>query len=197
MSDYQLYVPSPEGYQVFLDNLKKHNHAWLEREKALLSEFSSSRENTDEKVVRARAKKLNSSYGTRIPEVELNEIVERILRQGFDEKLDRGSLELINELMRVPSGRTKSKTIDHFSFATKYCHHCRPDVYPIYDSVNARVLSVYFGYKGDRDYVEYIECFKSFCSCIGLEYAKLQGGEGFYIDKYIQAIGRDRQLLFQ
>lgn len=195
MPDYQLYVPSAEGYQVFLGNLKTHNPDWLEKEESLLREFSSSRENTDEEVVRKRAKALNASYGTRIPEVELNEIVDRILRPGVDEKLDCGSFELINELMRVPSKRTKSQTIDHFSFATKYCHHCRPDVYPIYDSVNARVLSVYFGYKDNRDYAEYVGYFKSFCGCIGCNYGKLKDGEGFYIDKYVQAIGRDRKLL--
>ena len=193
MSEYRIYTPSAEGYKLFRENLKKADPDWLKKELALLKDFSDTPENTNKDIVSYRVRKLNSAYSTRISNVELDEIEKIILQPGFDEKLDDG-YEAVEKLRRVPSQRQSAPTRDYLSFATKYCHHCLPDKFPIYDSVNVRVLSDYSGYKDKRNYTEYVECFKQFC--LAIRCSELKANEGFYVDKYIQAIGIHSELLF-
>ena len=194
MEEYRMYTPSAEGYKLFRENLKKTNPIGLNRELELLKDFSDNPENTDEAVVERRVRKLNKAYSTRISAEGLNEIKKLILQPGFDAELDRDGYMLVEKLRRVPSSKTEKGWADCLSFATKYCHHCRPDKYPIYDSVNVRALTVCIGYEDKRDYAEYVKCFKAFCSALGFE--ELKGNEGFYIDKYIQVVGIHDELLF-
>ena len=195
MPEYRIYTPSAEGYRIFAENLKKTEIEGLKKEEEFLKDFENNPKNTDMETVRNRVKKLNQFYRTRISNDELREIENIILRPGFDAKLDNDGYGLVEELRRVPSKRTESGFRDHLSFASKYCYHCRPNRYPIYDSINVHVLSVYLGYEGKRDYSKYVECFKKFCSFLG--FCKLKGNEGYYIDKYIQAIGTHSELLFR
>jgi len=193
MKEYQMYTPSAEGYCLFRENYEKSDSKLIEKENDFFMDFKNKPENKDEEIVRARVEKLNSLYSTRNSSDETEKIINIILKPGFDEKLDGDGYDLIEELRQIPSRRTKKEYRDCLSFATKYCHHCRPDKYPIFDSVNVNVLTVCMGYQDSRNYTEYVECFKKFCSAIGCD--ELKDGEGFYIDKYIQAIGRDSDLL--
>ena len=192
MPEYRIYFPSPEGYSVFRRNLIKSEDNLYKRENAFLKEFSDNPKNTDAGTVKRRVTELNRLYSTRASGDELVEVVNLILHMNFEQQLDEAGYKLMELLRHVPSSRVNSGRIDHLSLASKYCHHCRPDKYPIYDSVNVRVLSVYFGYKDKRDYEEYVKCFKAFCSFLG--YDELKDNEGFYIDKYIQAIGTRNEL---
>jgi len=194
MSEYQLYIPSADGYQAFLDRLKKEKPTGLKREEKFLNDFLNKPGNIDGETVKNRIEKLNNYYSTRLSKPTQSEIAEFILQSDFDERLDRDDYGLVDELRYAHNKIKKDgKKYDYFSFASKYCHHCRPDKYPIYDSVNVRVFNVLFGYTDNRKYGEYVACFKKFCSILG--YNELKHNEGFYIDKHIQAIGGNHELL--
>lgn len=51
----------------------------------------------------------------------------------IDEKLCSGELDLVNEIARVTIDEKMGKTINFYSFASKYCSHHEPEIYPIYD----------------------------------------------------------------
>ena len=194
MKEYRMYTPSAEGYCLFRKNLKSTNPDWLKKEEKFLEEFLDNPANTNEAIVAQRVKTLNAFYHTIIFAVEQSEITKIILQPGFDAELDSDGYESVEKIRHVPNTKKGKEYRDCLSFATKYCHHCRPDKYPIFDSVNVNVLTVCMGYQDSRNYTEYVECFKKFCSAIGCD--ELKDGEGFYIDKYIQAIGGHRELLF-
>lgn len=209
MTGYRLYIPKRGHYESFRDELKKGSPE-MDSERELLREFMENRNNEDEKAVNLRVKKLNSRYSTRISGFEQQEIVEFIVTSGFDKRLEEDGYGLVDELRYVRSNRPNNHGfIDHLSFATKYCHHCCPNKYPIYDSLNMRVMSIYFGYNDIlkvgiygskekretrlRSYEDFVDCYKAFCEeFIDDDYDKSvmrRDDEGFYIDKYIQAIG--------
>ena len=71
---------------------------------------------------------LNDFYSTNI--YDTHAVAKHITRLHIDGALDRGDLSLVNKIGPVKVG---SKTRNFYSFATKYCSHHRPDVYPIYD----------------------------------------------------------------
>lgn len=78
------------------------------------------------------------------------------------------------------------------SFASKYCHHCNPNMFPIYDSVNAEYLKRHYSYADEKDYGKYIEAYSLFCANIGVNLSTAKNPyEGFYVDKFINNIEKD------
>lgn len=57
-------------------------------------------------------------------------VSKHILRRKIDKKLRSGDIDLVNKIAPVIS-RGETKTL--YSFASKYCHHHKPEIYPIYD----------------------------------------------------------------
>ena len=78
---------------------------------------------------------LNDFYSTNI--YDTYSVAENILGNNIDKPLDAGNLEIVNKIARVS---IKGKTINFYSFATKYCSHHRPKIYPIYDSYVDKML---------------------------------------------------------
>ena len=199
MTEFKIYIPSADGYRIYRDNISREKTGGLIREEAFLQSFLDNPANTDRDIVQHRVRHLNSTYSTRISADELSVIVDFIVQHDFDNALDSDGYELVEKLRHVHSRRVKTKdTIDHLSFATKYCHHCRPDKYPIYDSINVRVLNVFLGYEDKkRNYETYVEYYNAFCSFLGFD--ELKNNDGFYVDKYIQIIGGsgERNCLFE
>lgn len=193
MKEFKLYIPKHGDFEMFCDKLNESTYKQLERELGLLRQFLDAPNNTDSTIVKGRIKILSSYYGTRIPNDEQNKIAEIITSLDFDEILDNDGYNLIKKLRIVKSKRTKNGTIDHLSFATKYCHHCRPNKYPIYDSLNMRVMNIFYGYSYDiRDYEKFVVCYEMFCDEFIKDFDELKNINpelGFFIDKYIQAIG--------
>ena len=71
---------------------------------------------------------LNDFYNTRI--LDTYTVSKHILNCKIDEGLWRGDIGLVNKIARVKIGE---KTINFYSFASKYCSHHEPETYPIYD----------------------------------------------------------------
>lgn len=83
---------------------------------------------------------------------------------------------------------------NYYSFATKYCSHHRPEVYPIYDSFVDKVLKYYrdndnFYSFADAD----MKIYPKFCDIIDAfkRFYKLEQYSVKQIDKYLWLLGKD------
>ena len=106
---------------------------WARRDiKALAKLFSAYPKNTCSWQVLLKVTALNALYKTRI--MNVYPVVETILGVGrkLDSLLARGDPAAV-DLMKMVKFEKRDKTINFFSFASKYCHFHRPDRYPIYD----------------------------------------------------------------
>jgi hypothetical protein len=81
---------------------------------------------------------LNSLYNTHV--FAVMPMARHIRDLGIDEDLAAGSPELVDRIAKLTM---LGKTRRHYSFATKYCSWHRPDEYPIYDSLVAKLLWAY------------------------------------------------------
>ena len=90
---------------------------------------------------------LSISTSSNIASVSISENADCILELNIDERLKKGDETLVNDIATITiNGKEK-----HFySFATKYCSHHFPTVFPIYDSFVEKCL-IYFK-KKDKFY---------------------------------------------
>ena len=99
---------------------------------ALDALFSVYPKNTCPWQVLLKVTALNALYKTRI--MNVYPVVETIL--GVGRKLDslilKGDSAAV-DLMKMVTFAKRGKTMNFFSFASKYCHFHKPDQYPIYD----------------------------------------------------------------
>ena len=79
---------------------------------------------------------LNDFYSTNI--YSPFSVAKHIVNLNIDQKLHDNDLSLVNELALVEI--KKGHTRNFYSFATKYCSHHRPDIFPIYDQYVGRLL---------------------------------------------------------
>ena len=106
---------------------------WARRDiKALAKLFSAYPKNTCSWQVLLKVTALNALYKTRI--MNVYPVVETILSVGrkLDSLISRGDPAAV-DLMKMVKFEKREKTINFFSFASKYCHFHQPDRYPIYD----------------------------------------------------------------
>lgn len=99
-------------------------------------------QNVDESDILLKVASLNDFYSTNI--FSVFPVAERILKcVNVDERLNKGDETLVMDIQKVSfiKEKTKEKVNRYFySFATKYCSHHRPLLYPIYDSYVDAVL---------------------------------------------------------
>lgn len=119
-------------------------------------------------------------------------VSEHILKHKIDKKLRSEDIDLVNEIAPVKVGK-EIKTL--YSFASKYCHHHKPEAYPIiYDSYVEKML-MYFkrkdkfrDFKRDdlKKYKEFLKIIKAFKKCYvpDKEFSLRQ------IDIYLWSVGR-------
>ena len=106
---------------------------------------------------------LNDFYSTRI--FDTHPLANKISKiKNFEERLESECKKLVEEITEAVSRR-------NYSFATKYCHHHKPDKYPIYDSYVAEALKHYrstssggFSFKNEemKKYENFKEILKKF-----------------------------------
>jgi len=95
--------------------------------------------NNDMDDVLIKVCSLNDFYSTNI--FSPFTIAKHIVKLDIDNRLGKGDLELVNEIAIVKVNGNKK--INFYSFATKYCSHHNPIIYPIYDSYVEKLL-MYF-----------------------------------------------------
>lgn len=90
--------------------------------------------NTSPDDVLLKVATLNAFYSTNIYNVFA--VARHIVHLDIDERLRQGDDSLVTDIASGHGVVNKKggKEIHFFSFATKYCSHHRPEVYPIYDS---------------------------------------------------------------
>jgi hypothetical protein len=79
---------------------------------------------------------LNDFYSTNI--FSPFNVAKHIVDLNIDERLESNDLTLVNDLARVKVNEIKE--MNFYSFATKYCSHHKPIIYPIYDSFVDKLL---------------------------------------------------------
>lgn len=111
---------------------------------------------------------LNDFYSTNI--FDTYSVSKHILSCKIDSELEKGNISLVNKIAPVS---IKGKVRNFYSFASEYCSHHKPEIYPIYDSYVEKML-MYFK-KSDRfsrfkkdelkqydQFLSVIQSFKSF-----------------------------------
>ena len=176
--------------------VEKYLRAWNDSETYRLQESALNKlflelapQNDRIENILIKAATLNDFYSTNI--FSIYPVARHILSLDVDKRLQAHDLSLVSDISYVtfPNGKTKKL----YSFATKYCSHHKPDVYPIYDDYINKILRYY------RD----IDGFSTFTSEMLLDYrsfhAILHDFQRFYklesytvkeIDQYLWQLGK-------
>lgn len=136
---------------------------------------------------------LNDFYSTNIYNVA--KVAKEIKNISIDERLksQERDVSIVVDLISAVKNATKKS---NYSFATKYCSHHKPDIYPIYDSYVDLLLRYYrdnWGFGGvcqfkDNDLKNY----NTFCNVIDKfqEYYNLEKYSIKDIDKFLWQVGK-------
>jgi len=133
---------------------------------------------------------LNDFYSTNIYSPFI--VAKHIVALNIDERLKNEDLKIVNEIAETKISENKSKYF--YSFATKYCSHHYPKLYPIYDSYVDKILTHFketdnfcsFKKGGLRDYPLFRNVLMKFRSFYGLEIFDLK-----QIDMYLWQAGKE------
>ena len=129
------YVPSESELRKYLeswDNLGDYE-AHEEALSMIFREDPNFRQNTDLRCIIIKCSALNDFYATKI--FRIAPVAKKISEiPDFDERLAMGDDTLVDEIARVDDRR-------NYSFATKYCSHHQPLLYPIFDRYVCDVLA--------------------------------------------------------
>ena len=88
---------------------------------------------------------LNTIFGTNV--YHPYEVAKHIASLRVRQRIEDGDLTVVNEIALVP---VDEKTVNFYSFASKYCHRYNPEKFPIYDSFVEKML-MHFRKSGKKD----------------------------------------------
>jgi hypothetical protein len=132
---------------------------------------------------------LNEFYSTNI--FKVFPVAKHILSLDIDDRLQNGDVTLVDDLKEVV---ISGKTLNFYSFATKYCSHHKPLDYPIYDSYVDEVLRYYrekdgfAAFKNNelKIYTRFKSILENFQSFYHLDKYNLKE-----LDKYLWQLGKE------
>lgn len=184
-------IPKPCQKEV-----EKYLNKWDSLENYVLQEssldklfFKTYPKNDDINDILIKCSSLNDFYSTNI--FSIFSVAKHILKLNIDKRLKEGDATLVNDIAKV---KINGKDKNFYSFATKYCSHYFPTIYPIYDYYVEKVL-LYFR---DKDHfldfkksdLKKYDLFKniliSFRNYYGLNEYNLKD-----IDRYLWQLGKD------
>ncbi len=184
-------IPKPCQKEV-----EKYLNKWDSLENYVLQEssldklfFKTYPKNDDINDILIKCSSLNDFYSTNI--FSIFSVAKHILKLNIDKRLKEGDATLVNDIAKV---KINGKDKNFYSFATKYCSHHFPTIYPIYDYYVEKVL-LYFR---DKDHfldfkksdLKKYDLFKniliSFRNYYGLNEYNLKD-----IDRYLWQLGKD------
>ncbi len=183
-------IPRPTKKEV-----EKYLKKWDSLENYVLQEkslnklfFKTYPNNKDISDILIKASSLNDFYSTNI--FSIFTVAKHIYELNIDTRLKKGDTTLVNDIAKI---KIKGKKKNFYSFATKYCSHHFPEIYPIYDNYVEKVL-MYFK-KKDRfynfkkadlkDYTQYKDILISFREFYKIEEYNLKD-----IDRYLWQVGK-------
>lgn len=184
-------VPNPSKNEV-----EKYLKRWDSLENYVLQEsaldklfFKTYPENKDINDILIKASALNDFYSTNI--FSIFPVAKHILNLDIDNRLKNGDEVLVNDISNIIiNGKQKN----FYSFATKYCSHHLPTVFPIYDSYVEKVL-LYFQNKDNfanfkkadlKDYKIFKDTLIAFKKIYNIDEYNLKD-----IDRYIWQLGKE------
>lgn len=146
-------------------------------------------ENKDMSDILIKCSSLNDFFSTNI--FKVHNVVKHFLNHNIDERLAMGDLNLVMDLTNI---EINGKKIFFYSFATKYCSHHRPDMYPIYDSYVNKLLKYFRNRDGFmafkeanlKEYSSYYNIIQSFKSFYALQAFSVK-----QIDKYLWQLEKE------
>ena len=184
-------IPRPTEKEV-----NKYLQKWDSLENYVLQEkalnklfFETYPKNNDINDILIKASSLNDFYSTNI--FSIFPVAKHILELNIDKRLENGDTTLVNDIAKI-----KINNVDKnfYSFATKYCSHHYPEVFPIYDSFVEKCL-IYF-YKKDKfydfskedlkDYTKFKNVLINFKKYYDIDNYNLKD-----IDRYLWQLGKD------
>ena len=184
-------IPKPCQKEV-----EKYLNKWDSLENYVLQEssldklfFKTYPKNDDINDILIKCSSLNDFYSTNI--FSIFSVAKHILKLNIDKRLKEGDATLVNDIAKV---KINGKDKNFYSFATKYCSHHFPTIYPIYDYYVEKVL-LYFR---DKDHfldfkksdLKKYDLFKniliSFRNYYGLNEYNLKD-----FDRYLWQLGKD------
>lgn len=182
--------PSKEQVQKYQDKWDSLENYYLQESslKKLFTKTYPKNRSMDDILVKVCT--LNDFYSTNI--FSPFKVAKHILELDIDKRLKSGDLTLVNDIANIQVN--DQKRIVFYSFATKYCSHHRPLIYPIYDSFVEKVL-MYFKRKDRfydfsrldlKTYTKYREILNQFRIYYGLKDFNLKE-----IDKYLWQLGKE------
>ena len=145
-------------------------------------------DNTKIEGILLKVSALNDFYSTNI--YDTFTVSKHILNCKIDKDLENGSIELVDKIAPVT---IRGKTRNFYSFASKYCSHHKPEIYPIYDSYVEKML-MFFKKKDKfakfrkdelKRYKKFLETIHSFRQYYGLAKFSLR-----QIDIYLWLVGK-------
>ena len=185
------FEPSIERVNYWI-NEWEHTQGYPEQESALnklFGELCPYNNSLDDILIKACT--LNDFYSTNIYKVF--DVAAIIQEMEIDERLNSDEIDtnLVDELVENTK-RCTGRSI--YSFATKYCSHHRPDLYPIYDSY----VDILLRYYRDHNNIGFtfsnseLKTYSSFCY-IEDDFKDKYGLQGFNakeIDKFLWQEGK-------
>ena len=135
----QVKKPTPAEVNFYLKKWKSlENYVFQESSlKKLFTKTYPHNNSLDDVLIKVCA--LNDFYSTNI--FSPFAVAKHIISLKIDKNLAEDDLELVNTIAEVKMNGGKIKNF--YSFATKYCSHHKPTIYPIYDSYVEKML-LYF-----------------------------------------------------
>lgn len=143
---------------------------------------------------------LNDFYSTNIFKVYYV-VLHYLGIKNLAERLDAGDIALVEDLRKVDVPKRNEndeivewRTIDYYSFATKFCSHHNPKAFPIYDSNVEYALKVFrdrdnrlkFANSDLRDYKKFVGIVDDFRTAYGLNDYCFKD-----IDRYLWQLGKE------
>lgn len=186
-----LEIPKPSKKEV-----EKYLNKWNSLENYVLQEsaldklfFDTYPNNTDINDILIKASALNDFYSTNI--FSIFPVAKHILNLNIDNRLKSEDETLVNDIANITINGKQKK---FYSFATKYCSHHFPKIFPIYDSYVEKVL-IYFQKEDNfsnfkktdlRDYKKFKNTLIEFKKFYNIDEYNLKD-----IDRYLWQLGKD------
>ena len=181
--------PTPDEIQKYL-NLWDDLENYVLQEKSLEKLFTKTYPKNDAiEDILIKVCSLNDFYSTNI--LKPFNVAKHILNLDIDKYLDDNDKSIVNKIALVNVGH---KEINFYSFATKYCSHHKPTVYPIFDYYVEKMLCYFrdkdkftlFNNENLKNYENFIDILNKF-----KEYYKLKNYNLKDIDKYLWQAGKE------
>ena len=132
---------------------------------------------------------LNDFYSTNI--FDTFTVAKHILNNNIDDDLRTNNYAIVNKIANVS---IKNKKKNFYSFASKYCSHHKPEIYPIYDYFVEKMLIHYkkvdkfkiFRKEDLKHYHKFIKIIEAFKEFYGLDNFSLRE-----LDIFLWLVGKE------